>query len=93
MTASDRINGIWRDKTTGREFHAGGAMVGYLYSQPERFERIPERRYHVVAINERTGRKDYLTATPDTHAACCTILSKQTPHKDVRKQLEEAPHA
>lgn len=50
--------------------------------------RAAERMYHVVAINERTGKKEYLTATPVTHQEALTILSKQRPHKDVRKQLE-----
>lgn len=50
-----------------------------------------ERLYHVVAINERTGRKERLTAYRDTHAACVTILSKQVPYPGIRKQLEDAP--
>lgn len=36
------------------------------------------RLYHIVAINERTGRKTYLTSYPDTHEHCCTIMSKQS---------------
>lgn len=44
--ARDRIIGVWRDKTTGREFQAGGSMVGYLYSQPERYERVPDARLY-----------------------------------------------
>lgn len=48
------------------------------------------RRYHVIVINERTGKKVYMTATPVTHAEGCTILSKITDYKWRRKQLEEA---
>lgn len=91
MTASDRIKGVWRDKVTGEEFEAGGAMVGHLYSQPDRFERIPrtERMYHVVVIVERTGHKERMTAFPVTHAEGCTILSKLTHYSWRREQLEE----
>ena len=57
-------------------------------------EGNPERMYHVVAINERTGRKDYLTMTPVTHHEGVTIVRKQSgPHKDVRIQLEDASAA
>ena len=51
--------------------------------------RSESRRYHVVAINERTGMLYYLTLAPVTHKEGCTILSKQVPHKNVRKQLME----
>jgi hypothetical protein len=52
------------------------------------------RLYHVVAINERTGRKEYLTATPCTHQEGVTIMSKITRRPKglglrVRIQLEE----
>jgi hypothetical protein len=47
------------------------------------------RMYHVIAINERTRRKYYLTAMPVTHKEGCTILRKQLQHRDVRKLLEE----
>lgn len=54
-------------------------------------EASRERLYHVVAINERTGRKEYLTATPVTHQEGVTIMRKQSgPHRDVRIQLEPA---
>jgi len=52
--------------------------------------RAAERMYHVIAINERTGKKTYLTRTPVTHQEALTVLRKQRPHKDVRKQLEPA---
>lgn len=52
-----------------------------------------ERLYHIVAINERTGRKYYLTGYPMDHHSCCVMKSKQSkPHKDVRIQLEEVPY-
>ncbi len=47
------------------------------------------RLYHVVAINERTVRKCYLTNAPVTHREGCTILRKQVPRKVIRYQLEE----
>lgn len=49
------------------------------------------RLYHVVALNERTHTKYYLTRTPEPHAAASTILSKFGPRPaHVRHQLEEA---
>jgi hypothetical protein len=49
-----------------------------------------DRLYHLVAINERTGRKDYLTRYPMPHEDCCVMKSKQSrPHRDVRIKLEE----
>lgn len=47
------------------------------------------RLYHVVVIVERTGRKEYMTATPVTHAEGCTILRKLTRYPWRREQLEE----
>lgn len=47
------------------------------------------RRYHVVVINERTGKKGYMTATPVTHREGTTILRKITDYPWRRKQLEE----
>lgn len=47
------------------------------------------RRYHVVVINERTGKKAYMTATPVTHREGSTILRKITDYPWRRKQLEE----
>jgi hypothetical protein len=48
------------------------------------------RLYHIVAINERSGRKEYLTAYPMPHQPACVMLLKQGIHPLVRKQLEEA---
>lgn len=51
-----------------------------------------DRRYHVIAVNDRTGAKEYLTATPVTGREAGTILRKQSPSaRDVRKLLEEVP--
>ena len=47
------------------------------------------RLFHVVAINERTGRKTYLTTSPLTHDQACTMLGKMTTRKSVRRQVEE----
>jgi hypothetical protein len=47
------------------------------------------RRYHVVVINERTGRKVQMTAYPCTHAEGCALLRKLTDYPWRRKQLEE----
>lgn len=48
------------------------------------------RRYHIVAINGRTGRKVYMTSSPLLHHEAVTMLGKLMPAaKGVRKQLEE----
>lgn len=47
-------------------------------------------RYHVVAINEKTGRKEYLTEIPLLHGHARNVLKAQRPHLYVRKQLERA---
>ena len=47
------------------------------------------RLYHIVAINERTGRRERQTSYPMDHQHCMTMKSKMTPHRDVRIQLEE----
>lgn len=48
-----------------------------------------ERKYHLIAINERTGKKTYLTACAMTHAECCIMKSKFSYHPARRIQLEE----
>jgi len=50
---------------------------------------MKERLYHIVAINERTGVKVYMTGYPMTHKECCTMKSKITKYKWRRLQLEE----
>lgn len=50
---------------------------------------MKERLYHIVAINERTGAKVYCTRYPTNHKDSCVMLSKFTPHKGIRCQLEE----
>lgn len=49
-----------------------------------------QRQYHVVVINENTGAKVYMTASPVTHSEGCAILSKLTKYEWRRNQLEEA---
>jgi len=50
-----------------------------------------ERLYHVVAINERTGRKTYCTAEPMPHAQACNNAGRFSFHPARRIQLEEVP--
>jgi hypothetical protein len=55
------------------------------------------RLYHVLAVNDRTHTKVYMTATPIEHSPACVFLSKMTPypkHPHLRYQLEElgSPH-
>lgn len=52
------------------------------------------RRYHIVAINEKTNKKTYCTSSPLPHDEAVTMLSKFSPHKridaaHIRVQLEE----
>jgi hypothetical protein len=49
-----------------------------------------ERLYYVVAINEKTGHKTYMTTVPFTHKQAMTIISKLSSHKGRRVQVEEA---
>jgi hypothetical protein len=48
-----------------------------------------ERLYHLVAINEKTGKIVVLTSYPDSHRHCMTMKSKFTPHRNVRIQVVE----
>ena len=48
-----------------------------------------EKIYHVYAINDKTGKKNYMTSYPISHSKCCTFISKQTKHADVRFVIEE----
>ena len=49
------------------------------------------RLYHIVAINERTGRYQRQTSYPMDHQHCMTMKSKMSrPHEDIRIQLVEA---
>ena len=50
---------------------------------------MSERKYHLVAINERTGKKVYLTGYAMTHAECVVMKSKFSYHPARRIQLEE----
>lgn len=47
------------------------------------------RLYHLVAINERTGRTVRLTGYPMPHAQCMTMKSKQTNRPTIRIALQE----
>lgn len=53
-----------------------------------RVRRNAERRYHVVVINDRTGQKVRMTATPVTHREGVTIMSKITRYRWRRIALE-----
>lgn len=47
------------------------------------------RVYHVVSINEQSGRKVYMTGDPVTHNEGCAIMSKISNVRGRRVQLEE----
>ena len=47
------------------------------------------RTYHVVCINERTGRRVTCSREPMTHREAVTFKSKFNPHKDARFLLVE----
>lgn len=48
------------------------------------------RLYHLVAINEKTNKKTYLTGYPMTHEECCIMKGKFSYHPLRRIQLEQA---
>lgn len=37
-----------------------------------------ERLYHLIAVNDKTGRHTQLTAYPTTHEKCMIMKSKQS---------------
>lgn len=51
---------------------------------------MENRRYHVVAVNERSGEKTYCTATPEPHEVALRNLQAFTVHPGRRVQLEES---
>lgn len=55
----------------------------------------PDRRYHVVVVNERTGEKHVVSRPeePLTHAEGVTFLSKMSNRPGRRNQLEEVSSA
>jgi len=50
---------------------------------------MKNRLYHIVAINERTGQKTYMTVYPVTHEAAVNNLNRISKHPARRVQLEE----
>jgi len=52
-------------------------------------KRIKMRLYHIIAINERSGKKVYCTSEPMPHKEACIVLSKFSYHPARRLQLEE----
>ncbi len=53
-----------------------------------------KRLYHIIAINDKTNKKVYITGYPMTHEKCMVMMSKQSkPAKDVRFMLEELTNA
>lgn len=47
------------------------------------------RRYNLVAINEKTGKKTVISSSPMTHTEAVTVKNKMTDHPARRVQLEE----
>ena len=70
---------------------AYGSYVCANAEKEAREEQLEARRFHVVSVNDKTGERIRLTATPVTHREGCTILSKFGPHPSphVRRKLEE----
>jgi len=48
------------------------------------------RLYHVIVINNKTGQKVRMSASPMTHDEACTVLSKMTKYSWRTEKLEEA---
>lgn len=45
------------------------------------------QKYHIVAINEKTGRTVRMTDYPMDHYRCCVMLTKLTQRKQTRYML------
>jgi len=97
-TDGDRLDGVWMGGRGIAEWRDGALVFNDLGSRAaQQVQRALKkefgsgRLYHVVAVNDRTKKKNYLTATPESHHAAATILRKQRPprSKDVRIKLEE----
>lgn len=50
---------------------------------------MDNRLFHVIVVNDKTGRKVYMTATPVNHNEGCAILSKLTKYPWRREMLEQ----
>lgn len=50
---------------------------------------MQERKYQIVAINEKTGKRVVMSAYPLTHIEACANLRKITNHKFRRVILEQ----
>lgn len=48
-----------------------------------------QRIYHLVAKNNKTDKKVYLTGYPMTHEECCIMKAKFSYHPLRRIELEE----
>ena len=49
-----------------------------------------ERLYHVVVINNKTGKKFRMSSEAMTHREACTVLSKMTKYSWRTETVEEA---
>lgn len=47
------------------------------------------RKYNVVVVNIKTGRKVVMTSSPVTHDEACTMLSKMTKYPWRKETVEE----
>ena len=80
----------------GAEYKPGWKAAHYGVERDVTAPRPTHARlYHIVAINERTGHKEYLSIVPMVHQEATTMLSKFFPRpkgapSHVRLQLEEA---
>ena len=64
----------------------------YLESLHKIFKgkEMSERMYHIIFINENKMEKSYQTRFPMTHDQCMTMISKMSPKKHGRYQVEES---
>lgn len=101
-TDGERLDGIWMGGNGIAEWTKGPRVGSIVFNDlgsraAQQVQRALKkefgsgRLYHVVSINARTKRKEYLTATPEPHHPATVIMRKWGPQrsKDVRIQLEE----
>lgn len=65
-------------RSTIKGFPASNSVGQMLRGELDFWLNKTKRLYHVVAINDRTGRREQQTTYPMTHAECCTFKAKQS---------------
>ena len=95
-----RLNGVTHAVTVGKpkDAESGRRVMDRLERYPSRLREMYNhsgsdlsgvRTYDVVAINEKTGRRELLNSSPMPHREAVAFKSKFSARKHVRIQLQE----